>query len=490
MPGSRTREGNLAVVLTASGGAFLAMLDSTVVSLAIPAVKHDFTSASVTGLSWIISAYAVTFAAFLAPSGKLADGLGRRRLFVIGIGLFTLASLLCALSPSLPLLITARALQGAGAAAMIPASLAILLLDGPADRRHHSIGLWTAASAAGAALGPAVGGALIELSSWRAVFIINIPFGIFMVIAALRLLDAPGKASASRLPDPLATALIALGVGALTLGVTEGGTWGWHSTRTLACFVFGLAAMVYALLRSRRQPVPAVDMSLWSSRTYRTANVVMMLYGMAQYSFMLAGVLYMTGIWRYSELQAGLANSPGAVSAAIVAVGMGRLAPKLGGPRFATLFGLVVFGACATWMTFGLPVHPAFASFWLPAGFLAGIGMGATTMGVSASAALSAPPVMFASASGLNTAARQFGGALGIAVMATILEHASPGHGGTEGYRQVFACCAGLVALAFVVSVIWLRLAAARPAPVPAAEPAGTASVPSPAGIEGAPAAD
>jgi EmrB/QacA subfamily drug resistance transporter len=460
---TRSRRSYVAVI--ASGGALLAMLDSTVTNLAIAALRHEFRSESVTGLSWIISAYAVMFAALLAPSGKLADALGRRRLFVIGVGLFTLASLLCAVAPSIPVLIAARALQGAGAAAMIPTSLAILLLDGPADRRARSFGLWTAASAAGAAVGPSVGGVLITLFGWRSVFLINIPFGVGMVIGALRLLAAPGKTSVSRIPDLLATALIAVGIGVLTLGVTEGGNWGWQSGRTLASLTLGPAVLVYAVLRSRRQPVPAIDTELWGNRTYTTANVVMLLYGMAQYSFSLATVLYLTGIWRFSELQAGLANSPGAISAVVVSLSLGRIAPKLGGPRFAALFGLLMFGACCAWLTFGLTTHPAFLTFWLPACFFAGTGLGATTMGVSASAALSAPPAKYGSATGLNTTARQFGGALGVATMATILEHGGSGHGGTDAYSHVFVFCLSLVAVAFVVAAIWLRLPT-RPAPV------------------------
>src|SRR5215813_7756264 len=379
---ARTRRGYLAVLLTASGAAFLAMLDSTVTNLAVPDVQRDFPGASVTDLSWVISAYAVMFAAFLAPSGKLADALGRRRLFVIGVALFTLASLGCVLAPSLPVLIAVRAVQGAGAAAMIPASLAILLIDGPAGRAASSIGLWSAASAVGAAVGPIVGGALVEWYSWRAVFAINIPFGIALVAAALRLLDPPGKASASRLPDPLGTVLLALGVGLLTLGVTEGGSWGWHSTRILACFGCGLAALGYALLRSwrgrtvgrhaaRRPPVPAIDTSLWDSSTFTATNVVSLLYGMALYPFLLVGVLYLTGVWRYSELQAGLANTPGALSASVFALGMSRIAGRLGRsgrlgvPRFATLSGLAAFGACSIWLVFGLTVQPSFVTLWL-----------------------------------------------------------------------------------------------------------------------------
>jgi len=473
---STTRRSYLPVILTASGGTFLAMLDSTVTNLAVPNLLHDFPSATVSGLSWVISAYAVMFAALLAPAGRLADVLGRRRLFVIGVGLFTLASLLCALSPSLTMLIVTRALQGAGGAMMIPASLAILLLDGPTDKRAMSIGIWSATSAFAAAVGPTVGGLLVEVFGWRAVFVINLPFGILLIFSVLRLLtkptDRPGQ-----IPDPVGILLAAVGVGGLTLGVTEGSTWGWTSVGVLACLVIGLLAVVSAILRSRGQAVPAVDTTLWSNRTFTSTNVVSLLYGMAQYPWMLACVLYLTNIWRYSELTAGLALTPGAIVASIAALGMGRLAPRLkGGPRLATLLGLLSFAACAIWFVFGLPTHPAFLTVWLPGGTLIGFGMGAATTGTSGFAAMSAPPTKFATSSGLNTTARQFGGALGIATLAAILQFSPQVDGLTASvaYHRVFIFCSIVVLLALAISTIWLRITPAKPAPqsTPSPDPA------------------
>jgi MFS family permease len=250
---------------------------------------------------------------------------------------------------------------------------------------------------------------------------------------------------------------MAFGIAALTLGMTEGSSWHWQSGKALASFAFGLITLAYAVLRSRRHPEPAIDTGLWANRTYATANLVMLLYGMAQYSFSLATVLYLTGVWRFSELQAGLASTPGAISAAAASLGMGRLAPKLGGPRFVALSGLVLFGGCCTWLTVGLTTHVAFVSFWLPMCLLAGTGLGSTTMGLSASATLSAPPDKYASAGALNTTARQFGGALGIAATATIFMNTSSHPGGISPYSHVFLLCTSLVGLAFVISAIWLR---------------------------------
>lgn len=447
-----------AVMLTAAGGAFLAMLDSTAVNIAIPSIRHSLPSASVTGVSWVISAYAVAFAAFLAPSGKLSDALGRRRLFVIGTGLFISSSLLCALSPDLPFLVVARILQGAGAAAMVPASLAILLLDGPADRRTASIGVWSAASSVGAAIGPGVGGGLVDIFGWRAVFFINIPFGVLCMVSAMRLLAQPGPVSLREVPDPLSTVLLALGIGALTAGITESGNWGWRSPQTAACLVAGPVTIGVALLRSRKCRAPAVDTFLWRVRGFAAANMISLLYGMAMYSCVLGSVLYITSVWRFSELQTGLANTPGALMSSSAALVMGRLSARLGGPRPATIGGLVLFFCCCLWLAFRLTSHPAFLTFYLPAGVVGGVGMGAVAMGTSASAAMSAPPALFASASGLNATARQFGGALGIAIMAAILGGTGSVHAGIGPFRHVFFFCAIAAGVALAVAATWLRI--------------------------------
>lgn len=460
-----------AIVLTACAGTFLAMLDSTVTNLAVPDLQQDFPASSVPDLSWVVSGYAILFAALLAPAGRLADVLGRRRLFTTGVAVFTVASLACALAPALPVLIAARFVQGAGAAAMIPAALAILLLDGPVDKRAGSIALWSTAGAAAAAIGPSVGGVLVEQFGWPSVFVINVPIGVLVMIAIRRVLPPTPPAEGARVPDPLGTVLLALGVGGLTVAVTQGASWGWTDVRTVLAAVCGAVALVVSVLRSRRHEVPAVDTQLWSNRTFAATNVVSLFYGMAQYAWMLGSVLYLTEVWKYTELEAGLANTPGAFFAAIAALGLARVAAKVGGPRGATLIGLSAFTACGLWFSIGLIDHAAFLAFWLPASFLAGGGMGAATMGTSASAAMSAPPTKFAGSSGLNTTARQFGGALGIAIMAAVLA-ATTGPDGVrdvESYRMMFMYCTVMLAIALLVAAVSMRF------PAPASSPARTA---------------
>ena len=212
----RTTQNVLAV---AAGAAFLALLDTTVANLAVADVQTDFAGTSVNGATWIITIYAVVFAALLAPAGRVADVVGRRALLIAGVGGFTLFSLLCALAPSLPALLIARALQGAAAAAMIPASLAVVLSDTPPERRAAAIGAWSAAGALAAAAGPAIGGVLVDQVGWRALFLINVPVGLAILLRRAR--DPRGRRD-GRLPDALGTVLLGVGIGAAALGISQG----------------------------------------------------------------------------------------------------------------------------------------------------------------------------------------------------------------------------------------------------------------------------
>ncbi|MBO2453128.1 DHA2 family efflux MFS transporter permease subunit [Actinomadura barringtoniae] len=406
------------VPLLTAGATFLSMLDSTIANLAIPDLRADFPGSSLAGLTWVITIYAVPFAALLAPAGRLADLIGRRTLFQAGVALFTLASLACALAPTLPVLLVTRGVQGAAAAAMIPASLALLLHDTSPERRARAVGLWTAASASAAAVGPSLGGVLVDAFGWRALFIINVPVGIAMVAAGVRL---PRSAAAgSNRPDLLGTVLLGGGVGALALGVTQSDEWGWGDARTIAMLAGGALMVALALWRSARHPVPALEISLWRSRPFAAANASSFLYGMALYTWMLLGVLVLTGLWHYSVLRAGFATTPGAVGATAGAVLTGKFIGRLG-PRLAVTGGAFTMVAGGIWIILALDAEPAFLTFWLPGSILVGLGMGAVGTGTASAAALSVSPLRYAGATGLNTTGRQLGGAFGIAILAALL---------------------------------------------------------------------
>ncbi|RKS68935.1 EmrB/QacA subfamily drug resistance transporter [Actinomadura pelletieri DSM 43383] len=402
----------------AAGAAFLAMLDATVANLAVPDLHADFPGSSLSGLTWVITLYAVLFAALLAPAGRLADLIGRRTLYLWGVGLFTLASLACALAPNVPVLLATRAAQGAAAAAMIPASLALLLRDMPAERRAGAIGLWSATGAFAAALGPSLGGVLVDQFGWRSLFVINVPVGLALVFFGVRL--PRSDRGAGRLPDLVGTVLLGGGVGAVALGVPQTRDWSWTDARILALLTGGAALVALALWRSARHPVPALEISLWRNRQFALANAASFLYGTALYTWLLVGVLYLTSEWDYSILKAGFASTPGALTATGAAIVMGRLTGRIG-VRPAVVGGALLMAGSGLWAVAALPADPHFVTFWLPVGLLVGTGMGMLATGTASAAALAVNPLQFAGATGLNTTARQLGGALGIAVLAALL---------------------------------------------------------------------
>lgn len=434
--------GYMPLLLLASSATFLAVLDVTIVNLAIPDLHKDFEGSALADLSWVITVYATVFAALLTPAGRLADVIGRRSLFTAGIAVFTAMSLMCALAPNLPVLLTARAFQGAGAAAMIPASLAIVLMDTPPEERRAAIGKWSAASAFAAAVGPSIGGVLVDTLGWRSLFLINVPFGLLLLLRA-HIIPRTSRPEGSKVPDLIGTVLLGLGIGLLSLGISKGEDWGWGDAATVGCLAGGVVAMAITLLRSRTHEAPAVETGLWRSRTFALANLSVFFYGACLFAWLLVGVLYVTSVWHWPELKAGLAVTPGAFAATLVALYSGRIQTKYG-PRAVVVAGAVVLAGTGFFLAFTLPDEPNFLGYWLPTSILAGAGMGAITTGTSTAAALSVSPLRFAAATGLNQTARQVGGAFGIATLATLLGKASTD---ASDYGHVLLFCSIVTAL-------------------------------------------
>jgi EmrB/QacA subfamily drug resistance transporter len=466
-------------LLLACGGSFLAFLDVTITNLALPNLASDF-HVGVTALSWVVTLYTILFAALLAPAGRLADVIGRGRLFFAGVTTFTLASLLAAVAPSLAVLLVARAIQGVGAALLMPASLAFVLAEVEPARRPAAIGAWSASASLAAATGPALGGVLVDAFDWRALFCINLPLGAWLAWASrhsAKHVEARGPA-----PDALGTTLLAGGVGLLVLGVTEGQTWGWGSVGTIASLAGGILVSLLAVARSAHHASPAFEIGLWRSRTYASANAVSLLFGAALYASLLLGVLFLVEIWHYSELKAGLAMTPGAVASACVGIYIGRAARKPS-PRALVVGGALLLCATAVALALWVPSEPHFLTVWLPAGIALGVGIGSASVGVSSAAALSVLPQKFAAATGLNVAARQVGGALGVAILALLLHGHTPADGSgpfKDVYWMMGIACLG-------TALIGLRLVLAPPPAAAAAAPASAGATPEPAtaGVRG-----
>lgn len=441
------------VLLLASGVTFLAFLDATVVNVAFPDLRRSFPQVSLAQLTWVVTAYGVLLAALLAAAGRLADVLGRRRLFLGSVLGFTLASLAAAAAPAAGLLIAARALQGASAAGMIPAALGLVLAHTPPERRAAAIGTWGAAGGMAAAVGPSLGGVLVEVWSWRGIFLVNVPLGLLIAYGTLRTLR-PDTPTGRRLPDPLGAASLALGIGALVAGLSQGSGWGWGSARVGGLLAGGVLFTALALRRSRRHPAPAVEWELWRSRAFAATNATSLFFGAAMYAWLLSGPLFLTTFWHYSILKSGLAVTPGAFTAALGSLVVGRRVPPH--RQWAVILGgsLLFAGTCAAMWAWAGPA-PSFAGLWLPAGLVGGLatGMVLTALSTAASAALPAP--RFAAGTGLLMTARQVGGALGVAAMAAILAAAGgpAGPADTEGYLAVFLFCGAAALVSAAVSL-------------------------------------
>jgi EmrB/QacA subfamily drug resistance transporter len=405
-------------VLIAVGGAFLAFLDTTIVNIAFPDIAASFPEASRGELSWVLDAYFVVIAALLVPAGGVADRIGARRLFLIGLAGFVLTSILCALAPSWQLLVAARALQGISAAVIAPTSLALVLMQFPAERRSAGVGLWGAGAALAAAVGPTAGGAIVEAADWRLIFLVNVPLGLGLLIAGRRAL-AETTVSDAPLPDLAGAALSAAGLGLLALGIVEGPSWGWLDARTLGCFTAAAIAGVVVTRRSAVHPRPIVDPALMRIASFRRGNLGSLLFAMAFFATILGNVLFLTSVWRYSILDAGLATLPAPLLSTVFAGPAGRLADRFG-HRAVIVPGTVLFAAgLLVFRTAG--AEPDYLGTWLPGAALTGIGVGLAFPTLGAAAVSDVAVERFATASAVNAAFRQIGAALGTAILVAIL---------------------------------------------------------------------
>ncbi|MFD9410028.1 DHA2 family efflux MFS transporter permease subunit [Streptomyces sp. NPDC059989] len=422
------------VLLLACAATFLAFLDTTVVNVAFPDLRRAFPEVSLARLTWVVSAYAVLFAALLAAAGRLADTLGRRALFLGSTLAFTLTSLAASAAPTAELLILARALQGAASAGMIPAALGLVLAHTPPARRAAALGAWGAAGGLAGAVGPSVGGLLVEAWDWRAIFLVNVPLGLAVCWAAARSLPRDTR-TARQLPDPIGAFALALGIGAVVTGLSQGEDWGWTDPVVLALLVGGALSAATALHRSRRHPAPAVDRDLWRDPVFARANIGALLFGAAMYAWLLAGPSYLIARWNYSVLEAGFGVTPGALMGAAGALIVGRRVPA----RMqwaAVALGSLLFAANALLLWGWADASTSYAQIFLPAGLLGGLGIGMTLTALSTAASAALPPERFAAGTGLLMTARQLGGALGVAAAAALLT------GAGDHWRAVFLMAA------------------------------------------------
>jgi len=467
------------VLLVTSVAVFMALLDVTIVNIAFPDIRRSFAHDSLADLSWVLNAYSILFAAALVPAGRLADRLGRKRLFLAGILLFLAASVTSGLAGSLSVLVGARGVQAIGAAILLPTSLSLVLPEFPVQQRALVTSLWAATGAVAAATGPSLGGALVQWQSWRWVFFVNLAIGLPALLPAARLLRERRDEQATGWPDAVGALLLAIGVGALALGIVKGGDWGWASARTVGSLVAAAVLSVLLVARSARHPRPVFELSLFRTRSFTVGVVGTLVFSIGFFALLLANVLFLTTVWRYSVLGAGLALTPAPIMAALAAPAAGRLADRFG-QRAVAIPGSLLFGAGPLLLAATTTGVARYWTAFLPWALLAGCGIGLTLPAFSSAAVAELPRPRFATGIAISACFRQLGAVIGIAGLVALLNAARPGHV-VDAFHADWGVIGAAGLLSAVAAVALGRVRARdvehvgpplRPAVGPAADPA------------------
>jgi EmrB/QacA subfamily drug resistance transporter len=459
------------VLLVTAVAVFMSFLDVTIVNIAFPDIRASFPESSLSQLSWILNAYSIVFAAALVPAGRFADRFGRRRFFFLGVLVFLAASVVCGAASSVEVLIGARSVQALGGAMLVPASLGLLLPEFPIERRATATALWGATGAVAAATGPSLGGVLVDWQGWRAVFFVNLLIGLPALIPARRLLRE-SREPRTPFPDTLGAVLLAAGVGALALGIVQGPEWGWGSARIVAAFVASAVLLVVFLWRSARHRAPVIELSLFRVRSFTVANVGGFVFSTGFFALLLCNVLFLTGVWHYSILRAGVALTPGPLMAAVGAAIGGRLSDRFG-QRVVGVPGSLLFAAGAFLFALRTDVHPAYAADFLPANVLGGAGAGLTFAAFGSAAVAELPRSRYATGGAINNCIRQIGAVLGISGLIVLLGTPTPANA-LHLFHRAWALIALTGALAAIAGLALGRVRAREVADQPAAAAAGT----------------
>jgi EmrB/QacA subfamily drug resistance transporter len=452
--GQPAARGTAALLVVLSLAAFLVNLDLFIVNVAFPSIERDFGGASLSTLSWVLNGYAIVFAALLVPAGRLADIYGRRAGFLLGVLLFALGSALCTVAWNPVALITARVVEAAGGAIVIPASLSLILAAVQPARRSAAIAIFVAVGALAAGFGPVAGGLLTQVN-WRLVFVVNLPVCAAAMAGALLVVPESRDEGDRRLPDLTGTVLLVCGVGALALALVKGPDWGWHSGRVLGAFAVTVVALTLVMVRSARHPAPVIDLGLLRSRGFTLAAGALLALSTAFAGLLLGSILFLTQLWHYSSLRAGLAIAPSPLTVPVVAR-IATNAASRGGARLIAAAGGLVFAAGAGYWYWKLGARPEFLSGLLPGLLLSGAGAGMALPTLTSTGLATVPAARFATGSAVLNMFRQVGTVLGIAILVAIIDSVAPGamssgfDRGWEATAIAALAAAGLGAMASV----------------------------------------
>jgi EmrB/QacA subfamily drug resistance transporter len=396
---------------------FMIMLDNTVVNVALPSIQRSL-HASTASLEWTVNAYTLSFAVLLVTGGRLGDLFGRRKMFLTGVVVFACSSAAIGFSPSDTWLVVWRAIQGTGSAMMMPATLSIITNAFPAAERGKAIGTWAGVSALALAIGPVLGGFLVESVSWQSIFFLNLPVAVGAVIVTLFAVRESRDETAAQRVDVLGVVTLTVGLAALVLALVQGNEWHWGSPRELSLFVLAAAFLGAFAMVERRQTSPMVDFTFFRSRTFLGANVVAFIVSFAMLAMFFFMALYMQNVLGYSPLQAGLRFLPSTLMIVLIAPLAGRLADRVGSRPLMT-FGLSAVSGALFWQSH-ITVTSGYGAL-LPGFVLMGIGMAFVMSPMSTAAMNSVAQAKAGVASGILSMNRMVGGTFGVAVLGAMV---------------------------------------------------------------------
>jgi EmrB/QacA subfamily drug resistance transporter len=425
-PPASTPSGPWAVLAVLCVGLFMLLLDGTIVNIAIPHIMTAFET-GLSSVEWVMNAYVLAFAVTLVTFGRFGDLYGRRRMYIGGMVLFTAASLACGLAPGISWLVAFRVAQGLGGAMMMPATLSIVAAVFPAGRRGAAMGVWGGVSGLATAIGPSLGGLIVDSASWRWIFLINLPIGVAGAVLALRLVPESKDPASVQTLDLPGVGLVSASLFCLTFALIEGQRLGWTSATIVALFVVSAVAFVLFYLREDRVPQPLIDFSLFRNVNFAAGNLTGLLLSASMMGVFFTIPIFLQTVLGYSALKAGLVMSPMSLVIIVAAPVAGRLSDRIGS-RWIVAAGLFLLAFGIAWMAGLTPWHEALqpdtqASSLVFPFILSGIGIGLAIAPVTSAVMATAPPDRAGNASGVLSTTRQVGSLMGIAILGAVLQN-------------------------------------------------------------------
>ena len=457
-------------------------LDVFIINVGLRSLGKDVGESSLSNLSWVLSAYTIVFAALMVPAGRLGDRFGNKGVFTIGLVLFTLASLGCALSSNVWLIVGLRSIQAIGGAALTPTSLGLILTTIPPERREFSIRIWAVTGSLGAVAGPALGGLLVSLS-WRWIFVVNVPIGLVAVLLTMRNVPDVRHNRDARIPDLLGGALLIAAVGALALALVKGPSWGWGATSTIVSFAVATIGMVLFLIRSGRAAAPVVDFQLFKDSVFARATGAMFFTNVAFGLQLLGLILWLQEGWGWSALRTGLAIAPGPAMVSVGALGLRAPLAKFPQGTVAALGSLLIAGGSVLIGAL-LGTRPNYLDV-LPGWMIFGFGVGLFLPRIIASGSANLPPHQTSTGSAVLQMGRYIGIAIGVSVLVIVLGSPTLLGATLDSFRHA---CYWAAAPALIGSVMALGLTP-KPAPTGSATPQSAGAATPPPTTDGRPLA-